>query len=76
MLVPKCDGTIMFRIDYRKLNEVTIPDKHPLPNPEDTLGALGGAKWFSTVDLKSGFYQILIKESDTPLTAFSIPGSG
>ena len=54
------------------LNEVTIP----LPNPEDSLGALGGSKWFSTVDLKSGFHQILIKESDRPLTAFSIPGSG
>ena len=76
VLVPKRDGTTRFCIDYRKLNEVTIPDKHPLPNPEDTLGALGGSKWFSTVDLKSGFHQILIKESDRPLTAFSIPGSG
>ena len=76
VLVPKRDGSTRFCIDYRKLNEVTIPDKHPLPNPEDTLGALGGSKWFSTVDLKSGFHQILIKESDRPLTAFSIPGSG
>ena len=76
VLVPKRDGSTRFCIDYRKLNEVTIPDKHPLPNPEDTLGALGGSKWFSTVDLKSGFHQILIKESDMPLTAFSIPGSG
>ena len=75
-LVPKRDGSTRFCIDYRKLNEVTIPDKHPLPNPEDTLGAVRGSKWFSTVDLKSGFHQILIKESDRPLTAFSILGSG
>ena len=76
VLVSKRNGTLRFCIDFRKVNLYTIPDKHPLPNPEDTLGALGGSKWFSTVDLKSGFHQIKIKESDRPLTAFSIPGSG
>lgn len=76
VLVPKRDGSMRFCIDFRRINQVTIPDKHPIPHPEDTLGALGGAKWFSTVDLKSGYHQILIRESDRPLTSFAVPGSG
>ena len=65
MLVPKRDGTTRFCIDYRKLNEVTIHDKHPLPNPEDTLGALA-AKWFSTVHLKSGVLVYLVPMVSCP----------
>lgn len=76
LLVAKRDGSMRFCVDYRKLNEVTVPDCHPLPRIDDTLSALGGAQWFSTLDLKSGYHQIMIRESDRPLTAFSIPGSG
>ena len=76
VLVPKRDGTTRFCIDYRRLNQLTIPDSHPLPRIDDTLEALGGSKWFSTLDLKSGFHQVSIAEEDRPKTAFSIPGSG
>ena len=76
VLVPKRDGTTRFCIDYRKLNQLTIPDSHPLPRIDDTLDALGGSCWFSTLDLKSGFHQVSIAEEDRPKTAFSIPGSG
>ena len=76
VLVPKRDGTTWFCIDYRRLNQLTIPDSHPLPRIDDTLDALGGSCWFSTLDLKSGFHQVSIAEEDRPKTAFSIPGSG
>ena len=76
VLVPKCDGTTRFCIDYRRLNQLTLPDSHALPRIDDTLDALGGSCWFSTSDLKSGFHQVSIAEEDRPKTAFSIPGSG
>ena len=76
VLVPKHDGTTRFCIDYRRLNQLTIPNSHPLPRIDDTLDALGGSSWFFTLDLKSGFHQVSIAEEDRPKTAFSIPGSG
>ena len=50
--------------DYRKLNKVTIQDFQALPRIDDSLDALGGATWFSTLDLRSGFHQIGIKMQD------------
>lgn len=58
-------------IDYRKLNQETIKDKFPLPNIEDVLNRLKGAKYFSTIDLTSGFHQVLMDEDSIPKTAFS-----
>lgn len=60
-------------IDFRKLNEVTIPDRYPIPEINQVLAQLGkNNKYFSVVDLKSGFHQIPLREEDMEKTAFSI----
>ena len=76
IMVPKKNGKLRLCVDYRRLNKKTIPDSQPLPHIGDSLDALGGAKWFSTLDLKMGFHQVSVAEQDRPKTAFSIPGSG
>jgi len=60
-------------IDYRALNEKTIGDAYPLPNITDILDQLGSAKYFSVLDLASGFHQIPMDPKDAPKTAFSTP---
>ena len=75
LMVMKPDNTIRFCCDYRKLNSVTRKDSQPLPRIDDTLDALAGSKWFSTLDLKSGFWQVGVAEKDREKTAFSIHGS-
>lgn len=71
---PDSQGNKQFRmvIDYRKLNSVTISDRYPIPEISDVLGKLGNSKFFSILDLKSGFHQIPLKNSDIEKTAFSI----
>ena len=66
----KKDGTLRFCIDFRKLNNVTVKDAHPLPRIDDTLEASKGAKIFSTLDLKLGYCQVPIKEEHKNKTAF------
>ena len=75
MLVNKKDGSTRFCVDYRKVNEVTHKDSYPLPRIDDTIEALAGSKWFSTLDLKSGYWQVLLSEEAKEKTAFS-SGSG
>lgn len=60
-------------IDYRNLNEKTIADAYPLPNIADILHQLGEAKYFSVLDLASGFHQIPMALKDAPKTSFSTP---
>ena len=55
VLVLKKDRSFHFCIDYRKVNAVTRKDAYPLPRVDDTLDTLTGSKWFSTLDLLSGY---------------------
>ena len=74
VLVRKSDGSLRFCIDFRAVNDITVKDSHPLPRIDNTIDALFGAKYFSTADLKSGYYQIPVAEKDRYTTAFSLPG--
>lgn len=73
LLVPKKDGSIRLTIDYRKLNERTQKDAFPLPHQDDLFAKLATAKWFSKLDLFSGYYQIRMDEESRHMTAFACP---
>lgn len=73
VLVRKKDGSLRMCVDYRQLNSKTRKDAFPLPRIEESLDALSGAQWFSTLDLASGYNQVPVTEHDRPKTAFCTP---
>ena len=75
VLVSKRDGSYRYCIDYRKVNDLPHKDSYSLPRIDSTLDALSGAAWFSTLDLKSGYWQVELEDSDKEKTA-STSGSG
>lgn len=73
VLVKKKDGSLRMCVDYRQLNARTRKDAFPLPRIEESLDMLSGAKWFSTMDLASGYNQVAVSEADRAKTAFCTP---
>jgi hypothetical protein len=71
LLVKKKDGTWRFCVDYRELNNVTKKDKYPLPRIDDALDPLGKSRYFTTLDLACGYWQIPVAPEDREKTAFS-----
>ncbi|KAL0554452.1 hypothetical protein IC582_008373 [Cucumis melo] len=66
----KKDGSLRLYIDYRALNKLTIRNKYPLPIVTDLFDRLHGEKYFSKLDLRSGYYQVRIAEGDEPKTTY------
>jgi hypothetical protein len=66
LFVDKRDCTIQLCVDYRRLNEVTIKNKYPLPKIQDLFDQLNGSRVFSKTNLRTGYHQLKVRESDIP----------
>ena len=71
VLVRKKNGDVRFCVDYRLVNAVTRKDSYPLPNIQETFDSLAGAKYFSSLDFASGYWQVEVDPVDRPKTAFA-----
>uniref|UniRef100_A0AAQ4RI62 Gypsy retrotransposon integrase-like protein 1 n=1 Tax=Gasterosteus aculeatus aculeatus TaxID=481459 RepID=A0AAQ4RI62_GASAC len=70
VMVPKKGGEWRFCVDYRRLNDVTKKDSYPLPRVDECLDLVAGSSWFSSLDLRSGYWQVPLAEEARPKTAF------
>ena len=70
VLARKKDGTWRFCVDYRKLNSVTQRDVYPIPRIDESLDALGGSQWFTTLDLLTGYWQVELSDDAREKSAF------
>ncbi|GJT13053.1 putative reverse transcriptase domain-containing protein [Tanacetum coccineum] len=70
LFVKKKDGAFRMCIDYRELNKLTVKNRYPLPRIDDLFDQLQGSRYFSKIDLPSGYHQLRIREEDIPKTAF------
>ncbi|CAF3826812.1 unnamed protein product, partial [Rotaria sp. Silwood1] len=71
VLVRKKDGSVRFCIDFRKLNNITTKDAFPIPRIDDIFDHLSQAEYYTTIDFKSGYFQVGLDPKDRPKTAFS-----
>jgi len=71
VIVDKKDGTKRFCVDFRRLNKITKTNSYPLPIIDDILALLGKARYFTSLYLKSGYWQVLMDEQDKEKTAFA-----
>ena len=71
--IRKKDKSLHLCVDYRALNQKTIPDYHPIPRIQEALDSLGGNTWFSVLDQGKAYHQGYMSEASQPLTAFITP---
>ena len=65
LFVKKKDGTLWMCIDYQQINKLTVKNQYILPRIEDLFDQLKGASVFSEIDLRSGYYQLQVKEVES-----------
>ncbi|XP_047987218.1 uncharacterized protein LOC125227069 [Leguminivora glycinivorella] len=73
ILVPKKDGTLRPCVDYRRLNAITVPDLYPMPRIDDLLRDAKPTFYMSTLDLRSGYWQVKVRDEDQNKTSFITP---